>query len=104
MHAGAGEVDLCDVIALLNQLMLRFKATLTPLMQELLPELVGQTHAVLGAEWDWSAAAAAPILRGVSDTVARPGAAGLAIKRGTSPRAWPPIYSEWAMSLFRLET
>ena len=34
MHAGAGEVDLCDVIALLNQLMLRFKATLRPLMQE----------------------------------------------------------------------
>ena len=60
MHAGAGEADLCDVIALLNQLMLRFKATLMPLMQELLPGLVGRTHDVLGADWDWSAAAAAP--------------------------------------------
>lgn len=78
MHAGAGEVDLCDVIALLNQLMLRFKATLTPLMQELLPGLVGQTHAVLGADWDWSAAAAAPALRGVAGTVARPGVLWLA--------------------------
>ena len=38
----------------------RYRAALTPLAAEVLPEAVARTHAALGPDWDWSGVAAAP--------------------------------------------
>lgn len=37
-----------EVLNLLNQLSLRYKAALAPLLQQLLPLLVGRVHSLLG--------------------------------------------------------
>eukprot|EP00884_Botryococcus_braunii_P015515 jgi/Botrbrau1/2647/Bobra.0203s0001.1 len=57
----AEPADICDALALLNQLVARYKAALQPLLLEVIPIAVERVHTALGPTWDWSGAAAAPL-------------------------------------------
>ena len=60
LYAEADAADVADVLQLLNQLMLRFKEQLTPVITEMVPVCVGRVHTLLPADWDWSGARATP--------------------------------------------
>ena len=47
------------MLALLNQLMVRFKGALAPLMREALLPCVLRVHGALGQDWDWAGAQSA---------------------------------------------
>ena len=52
--------DLADVLSLLQQLVVRYKATLSPLLSKALPECIECVHKLLSADYDWSGRAALP--------------------------------------------
>ncbi|KAL3158479.1 hypothetical protein ABBQ38_010711 [Trebouxia sp. C0009 RCD-2024] len=54
MHVSADCQDMCDVVALLNQLMLRYKTSLQDLLKEALPVCMSRIHSMLTADWDWT--------------------------------------------------
>jgi len=76
LYTNADVLDILDVLALLNQLMTKFKGALTPLIAEVLPTCIGAVHSLLGGEWDWSGVAAVPLPAGsgpaAATTVAAP--------------------------------
>jgi len=64
LYNNADVLDVLDVLALLNQLMTKFKGALAPLIAEVLPTCIGAVHSLLGGEWDWSGVAAVPLVAG----------------------------------------
>ncbi|KAI7842372.1 hypothetical protein COHA_004011 [Chlorella ohadii] len=60
LYAQADATDVVDVLLLLNQLALRFKDALAPVMQEMAPACVARVHSLLPADWDWSGAKCTP--------------------------------------------
>ncbi|KAL4444906.1 hypothetical protein ABPG77_003956 [Micractinium sp. CCAP 211/92] len=60
LYAEADATDVTDVLLLLNQLMLRFKDALMPVMQEMVPACIARVHSLLPSDWDWSGAKATP--------------------------------------------
>lgn len=58
---GCGDArDTTEVLALLTQLMTRFKEGLGKLLDAVLPVVVERVHGLLGQDWDWSGKAASP--------------------------------------------
>lgn len=45
---------MCEVLVLLNQLVLRYKEALAELLEQALPLAVQRVHALLPPDWDWS--------------------------------------------------
>lgn len=70
LYTNADVLDVLDVLALLNQLMTKFKGALAPLIAEVLPTCIGAVHSLLGGEWDWSGVAAVPLAGSASASVA----------------------------------
>ncbi|KAL0051899.1 hypothetical protein WJX82_004175 [Trebouxia sp. C0006] len=60
MHVTADCQDMCDVVALLNQLMLRFKTALQDLLKEALTVCLSRIHSMLTPDWDWSGRTSQP--------------------------------------------
>mmetsp|Transcript_5354 Transcript_5354/g.11718 ORF Transcript_5354/g.11718 Transcript_5354/m.11718 type:complete len:1077 (-) Transcript_5354:655-3885(-) len=56
----ADPADLTEVLVLANQLIMKFKALMQPLVEGMLPVLMARMHAELGSGWDWSGKAALP--------------------------------------------
>jgi hypothetical protein len=46
--------DMCEVLVLLNQLVLRYKEALAELLEQALPLAVQRVHALLSPDWDWA--------------------------------------------------
>lgn len=57
---GADVADMSDVLALMVQLVQRFKEALVKLVEAALPVAVVKVHTLLGADWDWSGRSALP--------------------------------------------
>ncbi|MEW5306130.1 MAG: hypothetical protein WDW36_008620 [Sanguina aurantia] len=51
--------DMADVLSLMNQLLQRYKDALQPLLEAILPVLIGRVHVLLDSSWDWSGKSAA---------------------------------------------
>lgn len=66
MHGQAGAQDTIDVLALMTQLMTRFKDSMLQLVEAMLPPIVARVSALLGPDWDWSGRQAAPALPGAA--------------------------------------
>lgn len=54
MHVQADVADVTDVLSLAHQLIARFKESLLPLAEQLVPALATRVHGLLGAGWDWT--------------------------------------------------
>ncbi|KAJ9528951.1 hypothetical protein QJQ45_000515 [Haematococcus lacustris] len=71
---GAQEAgQLVEVLQLTNQLVVRFKEALSPLMEGLLPVLVARVHGLLDSSWDWSGHMGAPSAGSPGATLQPPG-------------------------------
>lgn len=69
--------DLCEVLSLSNQLVLKFKEQVAGLLLVLLPVLATRIYQILGSDWDWSGRRAAPLpLSSVSSIGGGSGASG----------------------------
>jgi exportin-T len=60
MHGQADAQDTVDVLALMVQLMSRFKDAMLQLVEGMLPPVAARVGALLGPDWDWSGRQAQP--------------------------------------------
>ncbi|CAD7697822.1 unnamed protein product [Ostreobium quekettii] len=64
MHQNSDTRDTCDVLALVNQLINRFRGSLSELLLKALPAIQAEVHGKLTPEWDWSGQHAQPARSG----------------------------------------
>lgn len=53
--------DIIEAMAVINQLVNRFKSALQDLMEKVLPLLINEIHLILGGNWDWSGSICTPL-------------------------------------------